>query len=111
MDDIIDKDSKRKITYEELSKHNCKETGIWVSFRGKVYDITEYIDLHPGGKEILLAAGSDVSAFWSIYAFHYKKYITDILNDYYIGDLEDSVSYSNSMLMLIVFNIKFCFNN
>ncbi|CAH8467825.1 unnamed protein product [Heterobilharzia americana] len=77
------------ITLEELAKHNCKETGVWISFKGKVYDVTEFVDDHPGGDKILLAAGSDVSPFWSIYGFHYQDHVLKLLNQYYIGELEE----------------------
>nr|CAH8825450.1 unnamed protein product [Trichobilharzia regenti] len=76
------------ITLEELARHNSKETGVWVSFKGKVYDVTSFVDEHPGGDKILLAAGSDVGPFWSVYAFHYEEHVLKILNKYYIGELE-----------------------
>uniref|UniRef100_A0A5K4FBX9 sulfite oxidase n=1 Tax=Schistosoma mansoni TaxID=6183 RepID=A0A5K4FBX9_SCHMA len=80
----------RIITLEELAQHNCKEHGVWVSFKGKVYDVTNFVDDHPGGDKILLAAGSDVSSFWSVYAFHYQSHVLKILEKYYIGELDKS---------------------
>ena len=47
----------KTITIDELNKHNCKENGIWVSFREGVYDVTEFVEQHPGGNIILMAAG------------------------------------------------------
>lgn len=47
----------KTITIEELNKHNCKENGIWVSFREGVYDVTGFVEQHPGGNIILMAAG------------------------------------------------------
>ncbi|KAH8850797.1 Sulfite oxidase, mitochondrial [Schistosoma japonicum] len=78
----------RVITLEELAKHNCKEVGVWVSCNGKVYDVTSFVNDHPGGDKILLAAGSDVLPFWSVYAFHYQNHVLGILEKYYIGELE-----------------------
>jgi len=32
----------------EVTKHN-KETDCWISINNNVYDVTTYIDIHPGG--------------------------------------------------------------
>jgi len=37
------------ISNEELLKHNG-ENGCWVVYNGKVYDVTDYLTRHPGGK-------------------------------------------------------------
>jgi L-lactate dehydrogenase (cytochrome) len=42
------------ITNEELSKHNTKEQGLWVLINGHVYDVTNFLDQHPGKPEVLI---------------------------------------------------------
>lgn len=32
----------------EVSSHSTKEKRIWVSFENGVYDITDFVDIHPG---------------------------------------------------------------
>ena len=32
----------------EVQKHRSSETGIWVTYKHGVYDITDYIEAHPG---------------------------------------------------------------
>lgn len=60
-----------ELTREEVKKHDCKETGIWVTYREGVFDITNFVVNHPGGvKRIMLAAGGDVEGFWDIYQQH-----------------------------------------
>jgi cytochrome b involved in lipid metabolism len=51
------------ITREELKKH-YKRNDCWTAIDGKVYDITDYISLHPGGKKILLGAGKDGTEYF-----------------------------------------------
>eukprot|EP00161_Ancyromonas_sigmoides_P010860 TRINITY_DN273_c1_g1_i1.p3 TRINITY_DN273_c1_g1~~TRINITY_DN273_c1_g1_i1.p3 ORF type:complete len:118 (+),score=3.13 TRINITY_DN273_c1_g1_i1:237-590(+) len=46
---------KRKITPEELSKHDSPAS-VWLSANGRVYDATAFLESHPGGgKQVNLA--------------------------------------------------------
>jgi len=48
------------ISAEELSKHKTREQRTWVALYGQVYDLTDYIDEHPGGPEAVTdVAGID----------------------------------------------------
>lgn len=38
---------------EDLQKHTSRED-IWLLVSGKVYDVTGFLDEHPGGDEVLL---------------------------------------------------------
>lgn len=87
----IDDDKLPVYTWSDLKKHNGKQGDkrIWVTFSGYMYDITDFIDQHPGGSQrILLAAGGDTTPFWSIYQQHYKPEVQEILNKYLIGELD-----------------------
>lgn len=49
------------VTHEELKKHTSKDS-LYVLLHGKVYDVTKFIDEHPGGDEVILAeAGIDAT--------------------------------------------------
>ena len=73
---------------EEVSSHASLDKGVWVIYENKVYDITEFIENHPGGQnKIILAAGRNLEPFWDMYAIHKKPEILEILREYYIGDL------------------------
>ena len=80
---------------EEVAKHNKPETRMWVIFKGEVYDITDFAEGHPGGKEkISLAAGGDVEDFWFLYPIHYNNAaVRDVLDQYRIGKLDPKVSF------------------
>jgi cytochrome b involved in lipid metabolism len=55
------------IDSEELAKHQ-QEGDLWVAVRGKVYDVSEFINRHPGGVAILKAvAGKDVTQEFESY--------------------------------------------
>ena len=79
-------DAKSKlIKMEEVRKHN-KEEDVWIIVNNKVYDCTEYLDLHPGGADsILINAGEDSTE--DFVAIHSTK-ATKMLDKFYIGDLD-----------------------
>jgi len=47
-----DKKANKKITNAEFTKHFSKDD-CWVSFENKVYDVTTYLAIHPGGSSKL----------------------------------------------------------
>ncbi|NXX93403.1 NB5R4 reductase, partial [Centropus bengalensis] len=48
-----------EVTEDELAKHNKKED-CWICIRGFVYNVTPYMEYHPGGEdELMKAAGTD----------------------------------------------------
>eukprot|EP00798_Chlamydomonas_sp_ICE-L_P015714 gene15714-21826_t len=57
----------REISLNELALHRSS-TDCWVAFKGKVYDITRYMNFHPGGADILLkSSGRDVTTLFAKY--------------------------------------------
>ena len=52
-------ETEKTYTMEEVVKHNSKES-CWSVIRGKVYDLTNWINKHPGGADkILRICGKD----------------------------------------------------
>ncbi|XP_011151999.1 probable sulfite oxidase, mitochondrial isoform X2 [Harpegnathos saltator] len=83
-------------TMEEVGKHDNKEKRIWITFRQGVYDITEFIDKHPGGSsKILMAAGGSIDPFWSIFANHNTPEIYSLLESMRIGNISEEDAKSN----------------
>eukprot|EP01125_Pyxidicula_operculata_P006087 TRINITY_DN211_c1_g1_i1.p1 TRINITY_DN211_c1_g1~~TRINITY_DN211_c1_g1_i1.p1 ORF type:complete len:445 (-),score=95.61 TRINITY_DN211_c1_g1_i1:160-1494(-) len=78
--------SKKSFGWEEVAKHNTAESA-WIAVDGKVYDVTKFVDNHPGGREIFLsAAGRDCTdLIKSYHPFTDKPY--SILPKYEIGTL------------------------
>ena len=91
--ETLSKGSKKVKTYSasEVSAHNSLKNGVWVTYGDDVYDVTEFVESHPGGMDkILLAAGSALEPFWSLYAVHDSDEVREILSEYRIGRLDDA---------------------
>eukprot|EP00112_Aurelia_sp_Birch-Aquarium-sp1_P020642 Seg5373.2 transcript_id=Seg5373.2/GoldUCD/mRNA.D3Y31 product="Sulfite oxidase mitochondrial" protein_id=Seg5373.2/GoldUCD/D3Y31 len=74
---------------DEISSHKTKAKGIWVTYQNNVYDITEFVDGHPGGSsKIMLAAGGELEPYWDMYAIHKKSEVLEILQEYKIGEIK-----------------------
>ncbi|KAJ8920501.1 hypothetical protein NQ315_005370 [Exocentrus adspersus] len=82
------KDGLPSFSLKEVGHHNSKDSNIWVTYKEGVYDITDFVDKHPGGDQILIAAGSSVEPFWLLYGVHENKHVYKILETYRIGNLQ-----------------------
>jgi cytochrome b involved in lipid metabolism len=53
-------------TSSQVAIHDGKKTDrVWMSYGGYVYDVTDFIENHPGGQQkILLAAGGAIEPYW-----------------------------------------------
>lgn len=72
----------------EISQHRTLKTKVWVTYEDSVYDITQFIKVHPGGAEkLMMAAGGAIEPFWEMYPFHKKDNVKDLLVQYKIGML------------------------
>jgi sulfite oxidase len=69
----------------EIKKHDAKSGSPWVTQGDKVYDITDWIEAHPGGDVILRAAGGSIDPYWDIFKIHKSPHVYEILQQYLIG--------------------------
>ena len=81
-----------KISREEVQFHNSVDRKMWVSYGKGVYDITHFVNNHPGGKERLYgAAGQDIGDSWNLFANHKNSSLAQkLLQEMKIGELDDS---------------------
>eukprot|EP00941_MAST-03F_sp_MAST-3F-sp1_P006417 g6417.t1 len=81
------RDKNRIIPLSEF--RNAPRGRIWVSLKGNVYDVTDFLDAHPGGPyRVMMVAGQDLKPFWEVYhEIHDRPHIRSLLEDYRIGSL------------------------
>lgn len=85
--------SLRKISMIELKKHN-KRDDAWILINNKVYDITKFIDNHPGGDVILKGVGKNSTELFNNVG--HPEYVKNtILPKYLIGVLSTSQTRKN----------------
>ncbi|XP_077839840.1 cytochrome b5 type B isoform X2 [Macaca mulatta] len=86
------------VTYyrlEEVAKRNSLKE-LWLVIHGRVYDVTRFLNEHPGGEEVLLEqAGVDASE--SFEDVGHSSDAREMLKQYYIGDIHPvrTISASN----------------
>jgi len=69
----------KTITGTELAEHKSRES-CWLAVHGKVYDVTPFLDEHPGGAGLLLkSAGGDATAAYE--SIHNPELISETLTE------------------------------
>lgn len=76
-----------KISGVKDSRGETVNSQVWVTYGEGVYDITEFIESHPGGDHILLAAGGRIEPFWDLYAQHKEEFVYELLEEMRIGNV------------------------
>ncbi|XP_060206467.1 cytochrome B5-like protein [Lycium barbarum] len=69
----------------EVALHN-KRTDCWIIIKDKVFDVTSYVEEHPGGDAILAHAGDDSTE--GFYGPQHATRVFEMIDDFCIGDLE-----------------------
>lgn len=83
----------KKYTWQEVAKHNTAES-CWVIINREVFDLTPFLDEHPGGKEmLLLAAGRDCTDLFAMYHVFNEKRATEKYKTMKIGDLDGPTEF------------------
>jgi cytochrome b involved in lipid metabolism len=77
---------KQTFNASEVVLHNNESAGHWMVLSGKVYDLTEFVNLHPGGKRILANnMGIDATAAYHAVLHHARPEVDSLLGLYEIG--------------------------
>lgn len=76
--------TKPVLNSTEVAKHNIA-SDCYLIVRDKVYDVSTYINKHPGGKKkIINTCGEEVS---SLFASIHSNFAWNLLSKYYVGPL------------------------
>ncbi|KAI3409109.1 Cytochrome b5 heme-binding domain-containing protein [Psidium guajava] len=79
---------KKLFVFEEVEKHN-QTKDCWLIIAGKVYDVTPFMDDHPGGDEVLLSAtGKDATNDFEDVG--HSDSAREMMDKYYIGEIDAS---------------------
>lgn len=75
-----------KYPWEEIRKH--REVGdCWVVIEGRVYDVSEFMCRHPGGRWIILEQGGKDATAAFLHTVH-SEVAFEQMHMLYLGDLE-----------------------
>jgi len=73
---------------EEVSAHNHARD-CWLVIGGKVYDVTKFLEDHPGGDEVLLSAtGKDATDDFEDVG--HSTSARAMMDEYYVGEIDPS---------------------
>jgi cytochrome b involved in lipid metabolism len=75
------------IAFEEVKKHTTRNS-LWFVIHNKVYDVTKFMDEHPGGEEVLLEqAGKNATEIFEDVS--HSADAKDLMKTYLIGELPE----------------------
>lgn len=78
------------ISSSDLARHtgHRKSERMWIAVHGNVYDVTDFLPIHPGGKQIIsTSAGKDCSSIFDRVGHSSNAEVISLLSNYLIGKL------------------------
>lgn len=79
--------SVKTYTLTDVAKHDTK-SDCWLVIENNVYNVTSFIDQHPGGEEILKGCGKDATSLFNRVRDHAENSASSLLPPYLIGTLK-----------------------
>ncbi|PGH14803.1 hypothetical protein AJ79_02819 [Helicocarpus griseus UAMH5409] len=79
----------KTFTTAEVAQHNKADSGMYIIIDNKVYNVTDFLDEHPGGAKILKrVAGKDASKqFWK---YHNESVLKKYGGKLQIGEVKEA---------------------
>ncbi|MEO8334474.1 MAG: cytochrome b5 domain-containing protein [bacterium] len=83
-------EAKTRVTASELAARNNERDGYWMAISGRVYDVTEFGHIHPGGLKIIQSyAGMDATYAYQVIQHHANPEVDAMLGMYERGVLRE----------------------
>lgn len=85
------------IPLSQLAMHTGHQLNsrLWIGVHGRVYDVTDFAPMHPGGSNIIKSnAGVDCSRSFDLLAHTNNPEVASLLSKYFIGELASKPNYS-----------------
>jgi cytochrome b involved in lipid metabolism len=89
------------ISQSELALHtgHRADSRIWIGVHGKVYDVTDFCSMHPGGTNIIKSNGGvDCSRSFDLLAHTNNPEVSSLLNKYFIGQITPKPEFHSDEL-------------
>ncbi|MCL7035618.1 hypothetical protein MKW94_011176 [Papaver nudicaule] len=81
----------------EITLHSSK-SDCWLTIHGKVYDVTNFLEDHPGGEDVLLESAAKGDATNDFEDVGHSSAATSMLSSYLIGTLDTSSSKNGGVV-------------
>ncbi|KAG9445798.1 hypothetical protein H6P81_011926 [Aristolochia fimbriata] len=81
----------RAFSASEVSLHSSKND-CWLIIGGKVYDVTGFLEEHPGGDDVLIKASEEGDATEAFEEVGHSSTATSMLTSYQVGVIDGSTS-------------------
>ncbi|CAE6432420.1 unnamed protein product [Rhizoctonia solani] len=93
-------DNEPMISLSDLAQHTGHRDGkMWIGVHGSVYDVTDFLPIHPGGTLIVAAsAGLDASVTFDEVAHTSNPEVMSLLGKYFIGRLQPTPTFQSNDL-------------
>uniref|UniRef100_A0A0D9XXU9 Cytochrome b5 heme-binding domain-containing protein n=1 Tax=Leersia perrieri TaxID=77586 RepID=A0A0D9XXU9_9ORYZ len=90
-----DASKKKLFAASDVAGHSSRKD-CWVVIHGKVYDVTRFLEDHPGGEDVLLHASVSGDATEAFEDVGHSTSAISMMNGYLIGSIKDYVPPSAS---------------
>ena len=95
---------EQTISISDLARNtgHKTESRMWIGVHGSVYDITDFLSLHPGGSFIAQASGgTDASQTFDDLAHTNNPEVASLLTKYFIGSLGTKPEFKSPELSVL----------